>query len=89
MAELSTVADHPTIDSINILGANLWDIMWETNFLMRKRLYFETSGYAGWTASRLEGQWTLTRQDGTGLDTAPSSADTIPINSRYMLKKSF
>jgi len=83
MADLKKIESDPLIESVNILGSDYWDILWQTNFLMRKKLYFETSTYAGRTQSKLEGQWDLLRLSKETI----FDGDTIPINSSYVVKK--
>ena len=73
----------PLVESVNILGSDWWDILWQTNFLMRKKLYFETTTYAGRIQSKLEGQWDLLRRSRETI----FDEETIPVNSSYVLKK--
>ena len=90
MADLKKIEDNRLIESINILGTDWWDIMWETNFLMRKKLYFETSTYGGRSASNLDGQWDLLMRskETSNQSTFTSASDeTISVNSMYLLKK--
>jgi hypothetical protein len=89
MADLIRIESNPLVQSINIRGSDWWEIMWQTNFLMRKYLFFETTTYAGRIASRLEGQWDLRRVTKTAADVPlPASFDgEISVNSSYVLKR--
>jgi len=92
MADLARLADDPRIASVNILGDDWWQILWEARFLMTKRLYFETSTYAGRPASELRGEWDLVRRDTRGdasmlLVGEDVPHDVIPVNSSYFLRR--
>lgn len=88
MVELRNLASKERVQSINIRGDDWWNILWEINFLMSKRLYFETSTYNGRAASPLIGEWDLVRLPlgkAEAKKVGQSSRETIPINARYML----
>jgi hypothetical protein len=88
MAGLKEIEGNPAVHSINIV-ADYWDTMWQAYFLMRKKIFMETSTY--FAASPLEGEWNLTLVGGaegnilnvSGFD----SIDTIPVNSTYKLER--
>lgn len=86
MADLRKIESNNLVKSINILGTDPWDILWEVNFLMRKKLYFETSTYGGRTASNLDGEWNLIRCfPAISGKSITLSEEIIPVNSSYML----
>ena len=90
MADLARLADDPRIASVNILGDDWWQILWEARFLMTKRLYFETSTYGGRHASELKGEWDLIRRGDVA--TAPGAreqehGDVIVVNGAYLLRR--
>ncbi|MBN1594914.1 hypothetical protein JW933_03210 [candidate division FCPU426 bacterium] len=86
LSDLGKIEHDPRIHSVNILGKKYWDILWQTCFLMRKQLYFETSTYRGRVASELRGEWDLIQLSGDKKDI--SDSDTIiQINQDYLLKK--
>lgn len=92
MAELKKIGGNPLVESVNILGTDWWDILWEANFLMRKKLYFETSTYAGRTASSLDGKWNLIHLIGGSPEDDDKSfalsEEIIPVNASYILVRS-
>lgn len=59
LAALAVIETLPQVESINLRFKDPWDTLWGVYFLMRKRLYFEYSTYAGREASPLIGQWDL------------------------------
>lgn len=86
MADLKKNENLPLLASINILGESWWDIMWATNFLLRKKLYRETPTY--YPASKLEGEWDLVRRSANNFNPLESNTEkTILLNSDYMLCK--
>lgn len=85
MAALSRIENDPKVGSINILDGSWWHMLWETNFLMRKKLYFQSSTYAGRMASELNGEWDLARTRDVG--PAAESEDIVPLNTSYYLRK--
>ncbi|MBN1595630.1 hypothetical protein JW933_06870 [candidate division FCPU426 bacterium] len=89
MADLKKIRQEPRVSSINILGADWWAILWETDILMNKRLYFETSTYCGRSASALEGEWDLIRlmPGNKELAALPESDSVIRVNTGYLLRK--
>jgi hypothetical protein len=87
MAELMNIENLPQVESINILGKDWWEILWETDFLMKKKLYFETTTYVGRTASNLDGEWDLMKYTSNAI-VERNSRDIISINSLYFLSKS-
>jgi len=92
LADLKKLEQNPLVASLNILGSDTWNILWPVNFLLRKKLYFETTSYAGRVASSLDGQWDLKRESGTADDMPHISgfdncAETLPVNSSYILQK--
>ncbi len=92
MADLARLADDPRIASVNILGDDWWQILWEARFLMTKTLYFETSTYSGRHASELKGEWDLIRRDNHESASTPpvegeGRHDVIPVNSSYLLRR--
>ena len=91
MADLKKVENLSSIQSINILGTDWWDVMWAANFLMRKKLYFQTATYSGYDSSALMGEWDLERlggaRDGILRTVGFNEVETIVVNSSYVLKK--
>ncbi len=87
MADLKKIENLSSVQSINILGTDWWDIMWAANFLMRKKLYFETSTYRGYFSSALMGEWDLERLGGVLRTVGFNEVETIVVNSSYVLKK--
>ena len=89
MAELQTIDRNPDIRSVNILGADYWNIMWATYFLLHKQLYFETSVYMGREAGPLLGEWDLIKRSPANvkpMDSHPCGR-TIEVNATYFLVK--
>jgi hypothetical protein len=86
MVELKKIGENPRVESINIMGKDWWNILWEAKFLMRKKLYFETSTYEGRLASELKGEWDLMKYQ-VGQVAVPASDEVIPINRTYYLIK--
>lgn len=89
MVGLQAVEKNPDIHSINIRGADYWNIMWATYFLMHKRLYFETSTYMGREAGPLAGEWDLIKRSPGNLQTMDSHlcGGVIEVNATYLLVK--
>ncbi len=87
MVDLKKIEADPCIESVNLLGSDWWDILWQTNFLMRKKLYFETTTYQGRNASNLEGQWDLIQRTKETFNQSTILGEIIPVNSSYVLKK--
>ena len=90
MADLERLRDDARVSSVNILGADWWSILWEARFLMTKRLYFETSTYAGRPASELKGDWDLVRRDRAAEEPDPAQqrrGDVIVVNGSYALRR--
>lgn len=90
-ADLIRVESDPRVESVNILRSDYWNMMWQAHFLMRKRLYFETSAYYGYTATRLDGQWDLksireSRYDIIHVD-GFDKPETIVVNPGYVLER--
>ncbi len=91
MVGLGRLAGDARVGSVNILGNDWWDILWEARFLMTKTLHFETSTYSGRPASRLDGEWDLVRRTP---ETEPLFAagggprpDLIRVSSSYLLRR--
>ncbi len=93
IAELEKYDAYPNVKSINVIGISWWNILWSTNFLLRKTLYFSTATY--YPASNLDGDWDLNLIAG---NTKPSFIEGyilfdnaksvyLPINSTYKLTK--
>lgn len=89
MVGLQAIEENPDIRSINIRGADYWNIMWATYFLMHKRLYFETSTYMGREAGPLAGEWDLIRRAPSNLKPMGSHlcGEAIEVNATYLLVK--
>lgn len=89
MAQLQTIDRNPDIRSINIRGADYWNIMWATYFLLHKRLYFETSVYMGREAGPLAGEWDLVKRSPTNLNAIDGHlcGGAIEVNAVYLLVK--
>lgn len=86
VADLKKIQKDPLVTSINILETDWWDIMWEANFLMRKKLYFKTPTY--YSASNLDGEWDLVRCPSGSMNQLATLPDNvIPVNSSYRLTK--
>lgn len=88
LVKLTTVEGDSRVQSVNILGTNEWNILWETDFLLDKRLYFQTSTYAGRRASPLDGAWDLEPTNAKG-DAKRSSIGgcMVPVDASYVLIK--
>lgn len=89
LTDIQSVGSRADVDSVNILGADYWQIMWSVNLLLPKRLFFEVSSYGGLIASELKGDWDLVP---TCLFTAPLAPyeygdDVMHINDQYVLMK--
>jgi hypothetical protein len=87
MADLRKIETIPIVESVNILGSKWWDILWQTYFLMRKKLYFETTTYAGRMASNLDGEWDLIQRTEEPFNQLTIPKEIIPVNSSYVLKR--
>jgi hypothetical protein len=91
MADLKNIENLSSVQSINILGTDWWDILWQANFVMRKKLYFQTTTYGGYFSSALMGEWDLERLGGAANDILRivgfDEGETIPVNSTYVLRK--
>lgn len=86
LANLTEIATLDRIQSINVLSKDCWDTLWIVNFLLNKKLYFETSTYAGRKASPLKGNWNLFRRGQETVDSLPSKADMILVPGGYILQ---
>gem|GEM_PF-6379274 len=62
LASLKQIEDNSAVESINLPGSNWWEILWQTNFLLRKQLYFATGTYQGRERSAPLGEWDLLRR---------------------------
>jgi hypothetical protein len=88
LTDLKIIDKRADVQSINILGQDTWEILWATNFLLSKKLYFQTSTYGGREASELHGDWDLLKQNTNALNLSEVHAgEFIPINSTYVLKR--
>jgi len=89
LADLKKVENLPAVESINIIGPDWWDTLWQAQFLMRKNLYFEISTY--YPATALAGQWDLRRVSATGGDILRlvdfEDTGRIAVNPTYVLVK--
>lgn len=65
IVELKRLESNDQIRSINVLHENQWEAMWEANFLIRKKLYFNKDFCYGREASPLEGEWDMIRGEET------------------------
>jgi hypothetical protein len=83
MAGIAAARDYPYVTSVNILGRDWWEILWATDFLLDKKLYYETSTYEGRFAGALKGDWDLVHSVDT---VAGDNPCLIPLNRNYMLK---
>ena len=97
LADLRRVESDPRVESVNILRSDFWETLWRANFLMRKQLYFETTTYYDYTASRLDGQWDLRSIHGSSNDIihvtgfgkvkTGNEPDAIAVNPSYVLER--
>jgi hypothetical protein len=91
LADLKRIENLPSVQSVNILGKDWWDILWQVHFLMRKKLYLETHTGVGYPAGALVGQWDLKRVRDTSNDILRlvgfDEVETIVVNSTYLLEK--
>jgi len=55
--DLLTIDRDDRVESVNILGPDGWEIMWETYFLLHKKLYMESDSY--FSKSDLAGTYDL------------------------------
>ncbi|HVE81692.1 MAG TPA: hypothetical protein VND93_02545 [Myxococcales bacterium] len=58
LASLQSLESDDRVESINLVSPRWWDSMWQTAFLLRKRLYQAHQTYYP-RSERLLGQWTL------------------------------
>ncbi|MEC7640654.1 MAG: hypothetical protein VYC17_00715 [Nitrospinota bacterium] len=90
LASLQKVSDNPSVRSINIRGSDWWEILWQTNFLLRKRLFFETSTYQGRERSALLGEWDLLNRHSEIVHLRGfEKVEHLDINPTYYLKKTW
>jgi len=60
LVEVKKVESMPEIESVNIIGGNYWEIMWENVFLMKKKQFFQISTYAGRSTDNIiDGAWDI------------------------------
>lgn len=95
LADLRRVEDDTRVESVNILRSDYWQTLWQANFLMRKKLYFENTTY--YAATTLDGQWdlkppTMSANDiihVTDFDIGKNANDpsTLTVNSSYVLER--
>lgn len=94
--DLKRIESNSRVQSINIFDSDWWDVMWEANFLLRKKLYFRVGTY--YPSSSLDGDWNLRainsaafRSDDNLLTIIGFEKDddveTIPVNESYVLEK--
>jgi len=91
LIDLQRLESYPEIQSINIVSTgDWWPIMWQANFLLRKKLFFKTGSY--YPASPLDGDWTLKSVTEPQNDIIKISGfeehNTIPVNESYVLERS-
>lgn len=85
-ADLKKIEGNPEVASINILGRDAWNIMWEANFLLWKQLYMEAPSY--YPAASLDGEWDLVQCSPAAVDGSTVIPDgIIPVNSTYVLRR--
>ncbi len=86
MADLEKVEKMPDVQSINILSNTCWDILWETHFLYRKKLYFKNKiSYHGVLVGT-EGEWDLINIKKNDWDRT-NEREIITLNDTYILVK--
>ncbi|MFQ5672437.1 MAG: hypothetical protein ACE5G9_05030 [Nitrospinales bacterium] len=90
LASLKQIENDPAVKSINLPGSMWWEILWQTNFLLRKQLYFATSTYQGRERSALRGEWDLLarRPEPVHLN-GFKKPRVINVNSTYRLKEAW
>ena len=87
LAEVKKIESMPQVESVNLLGDNRWEMVWQTTFLMKKKLYWQST-LPGWTQGGvIDGQWDLVNVLTTGMPPKECMEDAIPMNSTYMLMK--
>jgi hypothetical protein len=82
LAGIAAAREYPYMTSVNILGHDWWEMLW-ADFLLDKKLYFETSIYEGRFAGALEGDWDLVHS--ADILTGHNSC-SIPLSREYVLK---
>ena len=83
ITDLSRINKMPSVESINILGTDWWEILAISSFLLEKKQYFETSTYAGRQASVMNGDWDIYRKP-VGSD--KDSWNEYRVNSTFVLR---
>ncbi|HZN94053.1 MAG TPA: hypothetical protein VFB81_15175, partial [Myxococcales bacterium] len=89
MVALEEVERDPRVESLNLTAPEWWEQMWQTAFLVNKRLYHQHATY--YPKRGLEGQWTVEKTQALEpavtedvLWQAPADpAEIIPVNARY------
>ena len=90
LAEVQKVESMPHVESVNILGYNWWEVMWENVFLMKKKQYFQTNAYSGRsTDGRIDGQWDLFNVKGEDGSPQWCGLDEVSVNGAYKLRKAY
>lgn len=91
LADLKRVEENPLVESINVTGTRMWDMMWQIHFLLRKKLFFQTRTY--YAATSLDGQWDLRATGQANIDILHIASfepvETITINSSYVLERPY
>jgi len=88
VSDLRGIESISEVKSINIVDSDWWHVMWEANFLLRKKLFFRISTYSSYPASELAGQWSLESADPRSNDILAINGfdkKSIPVNESYLL----
>ncbi|HEY8208312.1 MAG TPA: hypothetical protein VIG99_12570 [Myxococcaceae bacterium] len=87
LAGLQQLEGDPRFESINIVSPEWWEPMWQTTFLLKKRLFHKDQTYYP-RSERLEGRWTLLKV-AESLDPVlradPGEGGEVPAGGPYVL----
>lgn len=84
MAELQRLEGDARFESINLVSPEWWELMWQTTFLIHKRLYHKDASYYP-KSERLDGRWTLLKVSEPDQVLRAAEEQPIPVSGPYVL----